>query len=106
MTSRNALESGAFQSGAFLLEVFHRVVRFHTRPAFSSSMAKPSSARRDKSPPVWVRRLAMSSGISTVRFTLRPLQPLEFEPAALNVRKIVLRLLHEPALLGAAKNLG
>jgi len=37
---------------------------------------------------------------------LSQFQPLDFNPVAGDLCKVVLRLLHEPAFFGAAKNLG
>ena len=48
----------------------------------------------------------LAKNISEEPQELCQFEPLEFEPAAPNVGKVILRLLHQPALFGAAENLG
>jgi hypothetical protein len=42
----------------------------------------------------------------TLRLRLHQLQPFQFYTVTLDLSKLVLSLLHQPALLGAAENLG
>ena len=73
-----------------------------------------SPSRPSRSPKMWrkatlqtkcfTETLVRHAGNAGALF-LRQFEPLQLEPVALNVCKVVLSLLHKPALFSAAENL-